>query len=301
VDLDLAAVLAAVKAYALPRKGHAEAWELRDGSFAFRILPCAVGVELVRLGSLVVNGQQFRLSLSYVANSTVSMGLPESRPLARDLLEDWVVSVPHDNFSSIRTSLQTSSCFLANQSVSHTLPLCSPMGVPQAAYNSLSRLPNVDASVPVPIMLANKVASSLGYLRHSHYSTGHHMPLPILSVHQMWHASVLGVLQVFSHSLCLLMFRRFTFNKAALFKMVDAFLILEQPQPTEWLARPFLRYTSRAVTIFSSSNATLHVFARIDAPSESTVGWAKKEHLMPTGKFELDDRRLLDLKRRQTC
>jgi hypothetical protein len=33
-----------------------------------------------------------------VANSTVSMGPPESRPLARDLLEDWVVNVPDEVF-----------------------------------------------------------------------------------------------------------------------------------------------------------------------------------------------------------
>jgi hypothetical protein len=163
------------------------------------------------------------------------------------------------------------------------------------------RLSGLDAPEPVSIMLMNKVASSLRYPWHSQYSSDHGMHLPILLVHQLWRASVLGVLQVFSHNLCLLMFPRFAFDQAALFKMVDLILIPEQTKPTKQLIRPSPQYRSRVVAISSSSNVTLHVFAEIGALFGSTVGRAEKEHLMPTGKLESNDQRLLVSKSGRPC
>jgi hypothetical protein len=94
VDLDLHAIQSAVNAWASARGARAEAWELRDRGFCFRFIPCSVGVELARRGFLLVNGQKFRLTLSYAANSAVSMGPPKKRPSAKDLLEDWLVRCP---------------------------------------------------------------------------------------------------------------------------------------------------------------------------------------------------------------
>jgi hypothetical protein len=205
VDLDLHAIQSAVNALASARGARAEAWELRDEGFCFRLIPCSVGVELARRGFLLVNGQKFRLALSYAANSAVSMGPPKKRPSAKDLLENWLVRCPQQCQMKYNRTHASSCCTSSHVSYSITKIQIA------ASASSLSSQRPLTSSIP----------------------------WPNLSVHHIWRASALGMLQIFSHTLWSLTLRRIDCDKAALLELVDAFLTPRQPQPIHWPARPF--------------------------------------------------------------
>jgi hypothetical protein len=263
VDLDLHAIQSPVNALASARRARAEAWELRDGGFCFRSIPCSVGVELARRGFLVVNGQKFRLTLSYAANSAVSMGPSEKRPFAKALLEDWLVRCPQQ-------------CQLKHDK-KHASSCCTSSHV----TGSLEK-----------VVLSASVLSSH---RPSHPCT----LLPNLSVHHMWRASVLGMLQILSHILWSLTLRRVSCDKVALLEMVDAFLTPRQPQPNLWPARPFLGRTSTKMPAPAlSSNVSFHVLAGVELSQVSTTRWARKDHLIRTAELKPVSKGTLDLEGR---
>jgi hypothetical protein len=322
VDLDLEAIRAAVQAFAPPRKGRAEVWQLRDDSFCFRVLPCSVGIELARIGSLMVNGQRLRLSLSYVANSTVSMGPLESRPSATSLLEVWVVSMPASIFF-YATGLQISLCFPSNLIANHTpLPqslvlaptlnvsemcpqdlfmlhkqLAFAKGTSPAAHRSLHSLTLV-ATTSTTKLSVKKVAAFLSPLS-SHRFAHSRMFILDFSVRQMWRASTLGMLQILSHSLCSLTLRRFTYEKAALLEVVDTFLVPRQHQPNQWPARPFRELTSIIMPVSAlNSNVSFHVLTGVGFSQQSTSRRARKGHLTGTARLKAVSQGTLELEGR---